>query len=183
MGQSYGESFGKANNLSIISAMQNGCSHMVGYFTRGDTSADCLSSIHLIVLMLTAMWYFYCGYYPLELGVFQNLKMPIKISLPNMYMYFSIWCHLKFHLKDKLKQQDMPTHSIWSTFILRMLEPRLVWLSGLSASLWTKGSPVQFPVTAHAWVAGQVPVVGGMWEATTHWCFFPSLPPFPSLEK
>ena len=34
----------------------------------------------------------------------------------------------------------------------------LVWLSGLSASLRTKGSLVQFPVRAHAWVA----------EATTH---------------
>ena len=32
-----------------------------------------------------------------------------------------------------------------------------MWLSGLSASLQTKGSPVQFPVGAHAWVAGQVP--------------------------
>ena len=33
----------------------------------------------------------------------------------------------------------------------------LVWLSGLSAGLQTKGSPVQFPVRAHAWVVGQVP--------------------------
>ena len=38
--------------------------------------------------------------------------------------------------------------------------PWLVWLSGLSASLRTKGSPVQFPVRAHAWVAGQVPSRG-----------------------
>ena len=36
----------------------------------------------------------------------------------------------------------------------------LVWLSGLSASLQTKGSPVQFPVRAHAWVVGQVPSRG-----------------------
>ena len=35
-------------------------------------------------------------------------------------------------------------------------EPWLVWLSGLSASLQTKGSLVRFPVRAHAWVAGQV---------------------------
>ena len=32
-----------------------------------------------------------------------------------------------------------------------------MWLNGVSASLWTKGSQVQFPVRAHAWVAGQVP--------------------------
>ena len=32
----------------------------------------------------------------------------------------------------------------------------LVWLSGLSASLQTKGSLVQFPGKAHAWGGGQV---------------------------
>ena len=41
-------------------------------------------------------------------------------------------------------------------------QPWLVWLSGLSAGLRTKGSPVQFPVRAHAWVAGQVPSRGNM---------------------
>ena len=39
-------------------------------------------------------------------------------------------------------------------------EPWLVRLSGLSASLQTKGSPVGFPVRAQAWVAGQVPSRG-----------------------
>ena len=39
-------------------------------------------------------------------------------------------------------------------------EPWLVWLSGLSASLQTKGSPVQFLVRAHAWLGGQVPSWG-----------------------
>ena len=38
--------------------------------------------------------------------------------------------------------------------------PWLVWLSGLSAGLRTKGSPVRFPVGAHAWVAVQVPSGG-----------------------
>ena len=38
--------------------------------------------------------------------------------------------------------------------------PWLVWLSGLRAGLQTKGSPVQFPVRAHAWVAGQGPSGG-----------------------
>ena len=38
--------------------------------------------------------------------------------------------------------------------------PWLVWLSGLSAGLQTKGSLVQFPVRAHAWVVGQVPSGG-----------------------
>ena len=39
--------------------------------------------------------------------------------------------------------------------------------------LWTKGSPVQFPIRAHAWVVGQVPS-GATWEATAHY-FSPSL--------
>ena len=33
----------------------------------------------------------------------------------------------------------------------------LLWLSGLSAGLQTRGSRVRFPVRAHAWVVGQVP--------------------------
>ena len=44
--------------------------------------------------------------------------------------------------------------------IKNLILPWLVWLSGLSASLQTKGSLVQFPVRAHAWVAGQVPSGG-----------------------
>ena len=40
------------------------------------------------------------------------------------------------------------------------MAPWLVWLSGLSACLQTKGSPVGSPVRAHAWVAGQVPCRG-----------------------
>ena len=35
-----------------------------------------------------------------------------------------------------------------------------MWLSGLSIRLWSRGSLVQFPVRAHAWVAGQVPSRG-----------------------
>ena len=53
--------------------------------------------------------------------------------------------------------------------------PCLVWLSGLSASMQTKGSPVLFPVRAHACVVGQAPV-GGTQKATTHWFFSPASP-------
>ena len=38
--------------------------------------------------------------------------------------------------------------------------PWLVWLSGLSVGLQTKGLLVQFPVKAHAWVVSQVPAWG-----------------------
>ena len=58
----------------------------------------------------------------------------------------------------------------------------LVWLSGVSTDLWTKGSPVQFPVRAHAWVIGQVPILR-YWDTTTHWCSpLLFLPHFPSLK-
>ena len=46
-----------------------------------------------------------------------------------------------------------------------IVKPWLVWLSGLSASLSTKESPIQFPVRAHAWARSPV---GGAQEATTH---------------
>ena len=62
-------------------------------------------------------------------------------------------------------------------------EPWLVWLSGLSAGLWTERSLVQFPVKVHAWVAGQVPNWGRYERqpvdaSLSHWCFSPF---FPSL--
>ena len=58
-----------------------------------------------------------------------------------------------------------PTMVYIDYFELKLLKktvyaPCLVWLSGLSANLLTKGSLVQFPVRAHAWVAGQVPSWG-----------------------
>ena len=40
--------------------------------------------------------------------------------------------------------------------LLTVVPPWLVWLSELSTGPWTKGSLVQFPVRAHAWVTGQV---------------------------
>ena len=67
--------------------------------------------------------------------------------------------------------------------------PWLLWLSGLSTSLQTEGSPVWFPVRAHAWVAGQVPSWG---LARGNWSMYLSridvslplfLPTFPSLSK
>ena len=38
-----------------------------------------------------------------------------------------------------------------------VIDPWLMWLSGLSAELGTKGLLVRLPVRALAWVAGQVP--------------------------
>ena len=51
--------------------------------------------------------------------------------------------------------------------------PWLVWLSGLSAGLRTKGLLVRFLVRAHAWVVGQVPSRGR--TRGNHTLMFPSL--------
>ena len=47
-----------------------------------------------------------------------------------------------------------------SLALKKKILPQLVWLSGLSAGLQTKGSLVRFPVRACAWVVGQVPSRG-----------------------
>ena len=47
---------------------------------------------------------------------------------------------------------------LWGILSLKSnMQPWLVWLSGLSAGLWTGGSPVWFPVGVQVWVVGQVP--------------------------
>ena len=53
----------------------------------------------------------------------------------------------------------------------------MVWLSGLSTTLWTK-SPVWLPVRAQAWVEGQVPTWG---RVRGNWSMFLSLSFSPSL--
>ena len=58
---------------------------------------------------------------------------------------------------------------LWSTCVRPPEIPHswLVWLSGLSASLWSERSPVQSPIRAHDWVAGPGPQLGacrGNWS-------------------
>ena len=58
-----------------------------------------------------------------------------------------------------------------------------MWLSGLGIFPQSKSLPVQFPVRAHAWVAGSV-LSWGAYErqlinvSLSHQCFSPSLSPF-----
>ena len=73
-----------------------------------------------------------------------------------------------FHILSIKKLIIIHSILIKCTYILKhpiyqsILSPWLVWLSGLSAGLRIKGSPVRFPVRAHAWVVGQVPSMGCM---------------------
>ena len=57
----------------------------------------------------------------------------------------------------------------------------LVWLSVFSTSLRTKGSLVQFPIRAHAWIVGPVPCRGCM--RGNHTLMFLSLSPPLSKNK
>ena len=65
----------------------------------------------------------------------------------------------------------------------RLLDKHLLaWLSGLSVSLWTRSHLFDSHSRACVWV-GARSQLGDTWEATTHWCFSPSLfPPSPSLK-
>ena len=59
--------------------------------------------------------------------------------------------------------EKLPVHIYLGRNVLEILNlPWLMWLSGLSASLQTKGLLVQFPIKTHAWVAGQGPSRGHM---------------------
>ena len=67
-----------------------------------------------------------------------------------------IWCSINAgDLKIKLTRKRSSWHrgTLLPPKMLHQqcfFSPWLVWLSGLRASLWTKGLPVQFPVRAHA---------------------------------
>ena len=111
-------------------------------------------------------------------------------------LYTENYTTLKKEIKEDKLVEAYTVFMGWNNYIIKMsmlpkaiyrfntiplkiaMRAWLVWLSGLSAGLQTKHSTVQFPVRGYAWVAGQVrSPVGGAWEATTHWCFSPSLCP------
>ena len=75
----------------------------------------------------------------------------------------SHWCFISLSVSlSPLHPPPMPLPlSLWINKRILRWEfffklPWLMWLSVLSNSQQTKGSPVQFPVRAHAWVMGQV---------------------------
>ena len=86
-------------------------------------------------------------------------------------MYNAIIFSSKFAQKSvHYTQQNIVSHSLYMVQLLKDTinlticikffthekghKPWLVWLSGLSAGMQTKGLSVRFPVRAHAWVAG-----------------------------
>ena len=66
----------------------------------------------------------------------------------------------------------------YKSLLQRQIQPWLVWLSGLSASLQTEGLLVRFLVRAHAWVVGWVPGWGRTCEGLLIIVSFPLSPCF-----
>ena len=63
-------------------------------------------------------------------------------------------------LEDKVEKNSQTEQKKEKRFKKNEERLWLVWLSGLSTGLQTKGLQVPFSVRAHAWVAGQVPSRG-----------------------
>ena len=91
--------------------------------------------------------------------------MPKNISMSifekELFQYCKYFCHILFAVvtfwgKETYKM-FFPVEILVS---FHLTVAWLVWLSELISGLWTKGPPVQFPVTAHAWVVGQAPSRG-----------------------
>ena len=77
---------------------------------------------------------------------------------PSAQAYLHIWSRF-LYFPNHLKHFTSLAYSVHLLAFSKCKnnQPWLVCLSGLSAGLQTKRSPVRFPIRAHAWVVGQVP--------------------------
>ena len=84
--------------------------------------------------------------------------LPAQVPLGDLFI---IWAVAEPGAQHLSKRNKRNLHPQWQQMGSKLLKrPWLVWLSGLSGSLRTKGLPVQFLVRADAWVVGQVPSWG-----------------------
>ena len=95
----------------------------------------------------------------LHLVVISLKHLLIWTYTPAFYVY--IWNPIR--MQSLVVQLEL-FHRFIVKEIINEIQLWPVWLSGLSAGLRTKGLQARSPV-------------GGVQEATTHWCFFPSLSP------
>ena len=91
---------------------------------------------------------------------FFNLCFPTPRPHPdtpgNIVLKTASWTSLYSSDVNNYNCMAMEQSSFLNGYIKKQFLPWLVWLSGLSAGLWTKGLPDSFPVRARAWVVGQV---------------------------
>ena len=100
-----------------------------------------------------------------------SLRLLIFLSKENLgnshnFLLYEVWLHYWTCFIEGLCTET-PFRKVW---------PWLVWLSGLSAGLWTKGLRFDSQSGHMPGLWARSPV-GGTWEAMTHWCFSPSLSP------
>ena len=88
-----------------------------------------------------------------------GILWPRSFILPRGLSGSETLSDLHKHITEQLTWGAHPSMEV-SKILKIQTKPWLVWFSGLSAGLQTKGSLARFPVRAHAWVAGQVPSWG-----------------------
>ena len=84
-------------------------------------------------------------------------------KLKYMSFYKCLFCLVRLYIHLHFPPSVSILWSLYAQAIVRVIRkntPCLVWLSGLSTGLWSKGSLVQSPVRAQAWVSGPVPSRG-----------------------
>ena len=143
------------SNPSYTLQSQTLIPHLIRYQIPSILSPKCLSSPYIL---LCQHWH--------EWGALQTGSFPLISP--------------SFNALATLSSRD--PFLKWYVLLKSFAEPRSVWLSGLSASLWTIRCLVWILVRAHAWVVAGSPV-GGMWEVERqpiNVSLLPSLPPFPS---
>ena len=133
------------------------------FFWKGDTSAR-PSSVHH-----WASWEFKHRSYKLPVLVFA-MTHSLFVFTP-FFPFFLILLSLSLSLTVEFSEKSGRFNLIWKCYNDR---PWLVWLSGLSASLPTKGSLVWSQWGHKLGLQTRSPV-GGAWEATTCWCSSPCL--------
>ena len=82
-----------------------------------------------------------------------QVRFPVRACIEGNQSMFLLYISVSHSLPS------FPSPKI-NKILKKEMQPWLVWLSGLSRGLRTKGLQVPFPVRAHAWVSGQVPSRG-----------------------
>ena len=109
----------------------------------------------------------------------QGLDYWWKLGLCPLTVLQTITSPFSVHLLNGLQQG--PSQSVKEAAVTASLGPWLVWLSALSASLRSKGTPVWLPIRAQAWAVGWVPSRGS--SRGSHTLMFLSLYPSLPLSK
>ena len=138
-------------------------------FSLAMNESSCFSTSSLVFGVVSVLdFFFYSNTCVVGIIAFKSVR---KKHLDCFYNYSYI-NHPS--LSSSVDSSSCP--KLFAFSLKNFLQPWLVQLSGLSAGLQTRRSPVQFPVRAHAWVSGQVPSGGqARGKQKQRCCFSPFL--------